>query len=212
MGGSSLLTAIFGGMAIGICVGLGISYVVNNKRSKQLHKEFIQQRNAQRKQFKAKKKEVNLFVEKFPADINDFNVPIDENETIQLNDAPPRTWEECKLMLIVRTDIQMSKSKTAAHCGHATLGAYNLAMKCTPSIVKIWSRIGQAKITLKADSEEEINSLIAQAKNAGIPFYVSRNVGGKDSKIPDGAPTVLAIGPVPKSRIDPITGNLKLLT
>lgn len=116
------------------------------------------------------------------------------------------------MMLIVRTDIKMSKSMTAAHCGHATLGAYNLALKCTPNAVKLWSTIGQAKITLKATSEEELNDLAMQAKSAGIPFYLARCAAANTSKLPEATPTVLAIGPVAKSRVDPITGKLKLLS
>lgn len=209
------LYAIAGGIAAGVCVGFGIGCVISRIRNKKLCKELNQQKNAQKKLYKAKKKETskaNKSIEEFPADINDFNMLIDPNETIQFIDSSPSTWEEHKLMLIVRTDLQMSKFKTAAHCGHATLGAYNLALKFTPGAVKLWSKIGQAKITLKANSEEEINKLAIQAKNAGIPFYVARNSSASDPKIPDGTPTVLAIGPVSKSRVDLITGNLKLLT
>lgn len=212
VGSSNLLCAIGGGIAIGLCIGFGVGYIMDRIRRNNIQKKLIQERKSQRKQFRAKKKKeaVNNHLEEFPADTNDFNMPIDESETIQFIDST-RNWEEHKMMLIVRTDIQMSKSKTAAHCGHATLGAYNLALKCTPSAVKLWSAIGQAKVTLKATSEEELNSLAMQAKSAGIPFYLARNGAGNGSKIPDGTPTVLAIGPVAKSRVDPITGKLKLL-
>ena len=153
--GSNLLCAIGGGIIVGLCIGLGAGCVIDRIRRNNLRAKCAQEKKLQRKQFRAKKKEkVNNHLEEFPADMNDFNAPVDENETIQFVDST-RNWEEHKMMLVVRTDIQMSKSKTAAHCGHATLGAYNLALKCTPNAVKLWSTIGQAKISLKADSEEE---------------------------------------------------------
>ena len=37
--------------------------------------------------------------------------------------APFAAAEECKMVLVVRTDLGMQKGKIAAQCGHATLGA-----------------------------------------------------------------------------------------
>mgnify|MGYP000403838077 CR=1 FL=1 len=50
--------------------------------------------------------------------------------------------EECKMVLVVRTDLKMDKGKIAAQCGHATLACYKAAMKHNPNIVKQWERIG----------------------------------------------------------------------
>lgn len=44
---------------------------------------------------------------------------------------------------------------------------------------------------------------------AGLPCYLVRDQGR--TQIPAGSQTVLAIGPAPKSKINEITGHLKLL-
>ncbi len=50
--------------------------------------------------------------------------------------------EECKMVLVVRTDLKMDKGKIAAQCGHATLACYKTALQTNPAIVKQWERIG----------------------------------------------------------------------
>ena len=211
MNSDSFLYVIVCGAAIGACIGAGIGYVVNKMRNKRALKEYYQQKKAAVKQAKTLKK-VTKAPEVFPDDINEFNMPIDPNETIRFIDSSSNTWEEHKMMIAVRTDVQMNKAKTAAHCGHATLGAYKIASKYTPNAVKLWYRLGQAKITLKINGEEDLYALANQAKNAGIPFYVARNSNASTPNIPEGTPTILAIGPVSKSRVGPITGKLKLLS
>ena len=37
--------------------------------------------------------------------------------------------EPMKMVLVVRTDLDMGKGKIAAQCGHATLAAYKIAVK-----------------------------------------------------------------------------------
>ena len=63
------------------------------------------------------------------------------------------------MVLLVRTDLQMTKGKVAAQCCHATLAAYQSALKGTSDQkhwLREWEEIGQAKITLKVESEEEM--------------------------------------------------------
>jgi PTH2 family peptidyl-tRNA hydrolase len=54
--------------------------------------------------------------------------------------------------------------------------------------------------------QEELEALALQA---GLPCYLVRDAGR--TQIPAGSQTVLAIGPAPKSKINDITGHLKLL-
>lgn len=66
---------------------------------------------------------------------------------------------EYKMVFLIRTDLQMSKGKVAAQCCHACLSAYQTALKgsaAQQSWVREWESIGQAKITLKVDSEKEM--------------------------------------------------------
>ena len=54
-----------------------------------------------------------------------------------------------KMVLVVRTDLQMGKGKAAAQCAHAALGAYKMARSKCPDVLKSWERNGQPKVVLK---------------------------------------------------------------
>lgn len=62
--------------------------------------------------------------------------------------------------------------KIAAQCCHATLGAYKRAVKRTPDAVRAWEMLGQAKVCLKVDSEEEMLALAERAAEHGLVNYV----------------------------------------
>ncbi|KAI5791699.1 peptidyl-tRNA hydrolase PTH2-domain-containing protein [Peziza echinospora] len=117
---------------------------------------------------------------------------------------------ECKLVLVVRTDLAMTKGKIAAQCGHAVLANYKSISKSSPGLLQRWERSGQAKIALKCDGgEEELELLQAQAQSLGLTAKVVRDAGR--TQIAAGSATVLGIGPAPKAVIDQVTGHLKLL-
>lgn len=117
-------------------------------------------------------------------------------------DVPPG---ELKMVLCVRTDLGMNKGKVAAQCCHACLGAYRDAIHTRPTWVKAWLHRGQAKITLKVQSEELMNNVAAAAIEAGLPAYIVEDAGR--TQIPAGSRTVLAIGPAPVAALDEITGR-----
>ncbi|EME88946.1 uncharacterized protein MYCFIDRAFT_101825, partial [Pseudocercospora fijiensis CIRAD86] len=122
-----------------------------------------------------------------------------------------RTTEECKLVLLVRSDLGMTKGKIAAQCGHATLACYKTFSQADPNhpLLKQWESLGQAKVALKVDSEDEMLMLHAQAVSLGLCAKVIHDAGR--TQIASGSATVLGIGPAPKSKIDQVTGHLKLL-
>lgn len=76
--------------------------------------------------------------------------------------------DECSGHLCVSCAV----GKIAAQCCHATLGAYKRAVKRAPKAVKAWEMLGQAKVCLKVDSEEELLSLAAKASAHGLINYV----------------------------------------
>ncbi|KAK0290899.1 hypothetical protein LTR35_001620 [Friedmanniomyces endolithicus] len=119
--------------------------------------------------------------------------------------------EECKLVLVVRTDLGMGKGKIAAQCGHATLACYKTLVRANPShpVLRQWERLGQAKVALKVDSEEDMLMLQAQATSLGLCAQVIHDAGR--TQIASGSATVLGIGPAPKSKVDEVTGHLRLL-
>ncbi|BCS20629.1 aminoacyl-tRNA hydrolase PTH2 [Aspergillus puulaauensis] len=118
--------------------------------------------------------------------------------------------EEVKLVLVVRTDLGMTKGKIAAQCSHATLACYKylVANPSSSTILRRWERQGQAKIALQTKSEEEMELLQAQAISLGLCARVIQDAGR--TQIASGSRTVLGVlGP--KSVVDNVTGHLKLL-
>jgi PTH2 family peptidyl-tRNA hydrolase len=114
-----------------------------------------------------------------------------------------------KLVIVVRTDIKMSKGKVAAQAGHAAVSAAEYARKNRPEWWSPWISEGQCKIAVKAKSETEINELERKARNAGLPvaLIVDRGL----TEIPPNTTTCLGIGPAPANKVDAITGKLSLL-
>ncbi|GAB7344592.1 hypothetical protein MBLNU457_3087t1 [Dothideomycetes sp. NU457] len=119
--------------------------------------------------------------------------------------------EECKLVLVVRTDLGMTKGKIAAQCGHATLACYKtlLEQSAGKAILKKWEGYGQAKVAVQVKSEEELEILQAQAVSLGVCAKIIHDAGR--TQIASGSATVLGVGPAPKSVINQVTGHLKLL-
>ncbi|KAF5337339.1 hypothetical protein D9611_003232 [Ephemerocybe angulata] len=115
--------------------------------------------------------------------------------------------EPCKLVLVVRTDLKMTSGKIAAQ--HATLACYKALVKKNPKLINHWERTGQAKIALKAGSEDEILELEAIAKSLNLCARSILDAGR--TQIAAGSRTVLGIGPAPVSLINEVTGNLRLL-
>ncbi|MCJ1343254.1 hypothetical protein MMC31_001447 [Peltigera leucophlebia] len=118
---------------------------------------------------------------------------------------------ECKLVLIVRTDLGMNKGKIAAQASHATLYNYKALTSHAQlrSLLRRWESTGQAKIALQANSEEQLEELQAKAMSLGLVARVVRDAGR--TQIPAGSATVLGVGPGPKAVVDEVSGGLKLL-
>ena len=113
------------------------------------------------------------------------------------------------MVLVVRSDLKMSKGKIAAQCGHATLGCYRRAERKNPDGLKRWARYGQTKVALKVGSEAELLEIEAKAKAAGLVHYVVCDAGR--TQIAAGSLTVCGVGPNSEDLVSSITGHLKLL-
>ncbi|KAF6834360.1 peptidyl-trna hydrolase 2 [Colletotrichum plurivorum] len=125
--------------------------------------------------------------------------------------------EECKLVLVVRTDLGMTKGKMAAQASHATLACYKSLSRAAvrdPSspaskLLSRWERLGQAKIAVQIKNQDEMLELMGKARSLGVTAEVIADAGR--TQIEAGSLTVLGVGPAPKSLVDQITGHLKLL-
>jgi PTH2 family peptidyl-tRNA hydrolase len=126
-----------------------------------------------------------------------------------LTPAPPPTAASSgplKMVLVVRMDLNMSPGKIAAQCVHAALGCVRNSNQAE---VDAWESMGEATICLKCNTLDEMNTLRIAANNAGLCTYFVRDAGR--TEVEPGSQTVLAIGPAALSRIDSVTGRLKLL-
>ena len=113
-----------------------------------------------------------------------------------------------KMVLVLRTDLKMSKGKIAAQAGHAAVSAAEEAKKRHPKWWKKWFEEGQCKIAVKARSENELLELERKAEELELPFALISDRGL--TELPPGTITCLGIGPAPSNRVDKITGELDL--
>jgi len=119
--------------------------------------------------------------------------------------------EPCKMVLVVRNDLKkMKKGKTAAQCSHAAVSCYKVARRFQKKLVQVWEDYGVAKITLKIESDEEMEELWLKAKSKGLVAMYIRDAGR--TQIAAGTRTVLGIGPAPVSLINEVTAHLKLMS
>jgi PTH2 family peptidyl-tRNA hydrolase len=111
---------------------------------------------------------------------------------------------DLKQVIIIRSDVKMSKGKTAAQASHAAVEA---VLRGNKKLVSKWRSNGQKKITLKVESLEQLNELILKAEEIGLTNSIIRDAG--HTELEPGTTTCGAIGPAPEIQIDKITGELK---
>ncbi|TFL06442.1 PTH2-domain-containing protein [Pterulicium gracile] len=119
--------------------------------------------------------------------------------------------EPCKMVLIVRTDLKLKAGETAEHCSRATLDCFKVLSHRNPKLVRHWERTGQAKIALKAKSEQQILELEAAAKKENLCARLAYEKTTEASGTVRRVPTVLAVGPGPVEIVNRISGKLRLL-
>ncbi|KAF8488172.1 peptidyl-tRNA hydrolase [Gautieria morchelliformis] len=103
----------------------------------------------------------------------------------------------------------MSTGKIAAQCSHATLACYKALCRANPSLLSHWKKMGQTKIALRCEDEEELLLLQAQAQSLNLCAQTIQDAGR--TQISAGSRTVLGVGPGPVHLINQVTGHLKLL-
>jgi PTH2 family peptidyl-tRNA hydrolase len=113
-----------------------------------------------------------------------------------------------KQVIVLRTDLKMSKGKLAAQVAHAAVSAVEKARTENASWLKAWFSEGQCKIVVRAESKQQLLELEKQATKSEIPVSLVMDRGL--TELPPGTITCLGIGPAPSSRIDKITGQIPL--
>jgi PTH2 family peptidyl-tRNA hydrolase len=114
-----------------------------------------------------------------------------------------------KQVIVVRSDLEMSRGKIAVQVGHAAVSAAEEARKLHPKWWRAWLNEGQCKIAVKVSSEKELLLLEKEAKEAELPSALISDRGL--TELPPNTVTCLGIGPAPSDKVDIITGKLALL-
>lgn len=111
-----------------------------------------------------------------------------------------------KQVILVRQDLKLSKGKLAVQVAHACV---ECALKSPRSKLDAWRNEGMKKVVVNVKDLEELHQFIQQANNAGFVTALISDAGL--TELPAGTTTCLAIGPDEESKIDAVTGKLKLL-
>lgn len=123
-------------------------------------------------------------------------------------EASPRSFRY-KQVIAVRTDLDMSRGKTAVQVAHGALSAAERARIARQDVWKAWINEGQKKVAVKVASESELLDLKRLAVVHRLPNALVEDAGM--TELPPGTITVLGIGPALSEEVDKVTGNLKLL-
>lgn len=112
-----------------------------------------------------------------------------------------------KLVLVVRTDLELGRGKIAAQVAHAAVAA-TLAGLGTPAL-QAWLADGQPKVVCRVADERGLRAVVDRALRLGVAAGVITDAGR--TQVAPGTPTVAYLGPDLDGRIDEISADLRLL-
>lgn len=129
---------------------------------------------------------------------------------------------ETKQVIVIRKDLKMRKGKMCAQAAHASMKVLldKAIINCLQTNISIsmsridplyhWLKGAFTKVVVGCDSEEEMLDIYNKAKDAMLYCSLIQDAGRTEFH---GEPTytTIAIGPDEVSKVDKITGHLKLL-
>ena len=115
---------------------------------------------------------------------------------------------EYKLVVVVRTDLGISKGKMAAQVAHAAVNCALRSKKSDSINFRKWFDEGQKKVVVKGQNESTLRNLQQHAREVGLVSSLVTDAGL--TEVPAGTVTCLGIGPAADSEIDSITGDYPL--
>lgn len=110
-----------------------------------------------------------------------------------------------KQVVILNSDLEISKGKEISQACHASLRAFQKASK---SEREDWDGSGGKKVVLET-GEKDMRSRFQKAKDEGIPASLIKDAGL--TEVEPGTLTSAGIGPAEENKIDSITGDLRLV-
>jgi PTH2 family peptidyl-tRNA hydrolase len=115
---------------------------------------------------------------------------------------------EYKLVIVVRTDLGISKGKMAAQVAHAAVTCALKAKKSDSVNFNKWFSNGQKKVVVKGQNESTLRELQQHARDVGLTSSLVTDAGL--TEVPPNTVTCLGIGPASESDVDKVTGNCTL--
>lgn len=113
--------------------------------------------------------------------------------------------DKLKQVIILREDLQMSPGKAAAQACHASISSYEVSEILD---IDAWKREGVTKIVLGVSNEHTLVNIYKLAVANELACSLIADEGR--TEIAPGSITAVGIGPALASRIDEITGHLRL--
>jgi len=114
--------------------------------------------------------------------------------------------EEYKQVIVIRSDLKLSKGKLSVQAAHASINAYKKAEGKDRSA---WERSGSKKVAVKAEDLKTLMKIYEEAKRLGLPACIVKDAGR--TELPPGTVTAVGIGPCEEKAVDMVTGRLKML-
>jgi PTH2 family peptidyl-tRNA hydrolase len=114
-----------------------------------------------------------------------------------------------KMLLVIRTDLNMSTGKMIAQACHAAVSANEQAKKIYSKKWRNWRDEGAKKVAVKVYSLDELQELAKKAEELDVINIIIEDAG--HTEVMPGTITVLGLGPDISHKIDKITGHLPLL-
>ena len=111
-----------------------------------------------------------------------------------------------KQVIVIRTDLKMSKGKACVQVAHASVEAYKKANWFSK---RKWATTGAKKAVLKVNTLKDLKKIYEEARKEKLPCVLISDAG--KTEIPAGTITAVGIGPAESKKIDKITGKLKTL-
>jgi peptidyl-tRNA hydrolase, PTH2 family len=119
-----------------------------------------------------------------------------------------------KQVIVMRRDLGMRRGKEIAQGAHASMiwlaQRIRQADYAFTEAERLWLDGAFTKVCVRVESEEELLAVVEKAQEAGVLVQLCVDAGRTEFHgVP--TPTCCAVGPDFPDRIDPITGELKLL-
>lgn len=113
--------------------------------------------------------------------------------------------DKLKQVIILREDLGMSPGKAAAQACHASIAAYEVS---DIEDIDKWKREGVTKIVLGVSNEHHLINCYKLASAHELSCSLIADEGR--TEVSPGSITAVGIGPALASKIDEITGHLRL--